>query len=201
MNGKPDVRPSGWYALFALPFALAGITIFIYALIYGISHVTDSLVQVVVPGESQLEFKQANLYDVFLERQSVVKGKVYSTDSSVNGLQCNLVPASGVEKIEMRPARMATTYDVGGRSGRSIFEFRVPRDGAYNFACGYSEMARGPEVVLAIGSGVGEGIMHAISISIAGLFGGMVLAAGVMVCVFVLRARSRKVRTIAPSPL
>lgn len=201
MNGKPDVRPSGWYALLALPFALAGITIFIYALIHGVSHVTDSLVQVVVPGESQLELKQANSYDVFLERQSVVNGKVYSTDGSVNGLQCNLVPVSGVEKIEMRPARMSTTYDVGGRSGRSIFQFRVLRDGAYTFACGYGETARGPEVVLAIGSGVGEGIMRTISISIVALFGGMVLAAGVVVCVFVLRARSRKMRTIAPSPL
>ena len=192
MKEKPAARPSAWYCFLAIPFFVAGISVFLYGLIHGISHVTDSLTQVVVPGESQLDLKQENLYTVFLERQSVMKGKICSTNESVSGLECNLVAVSGVQKIEMRPARISTTYDVGGRSGHSLFEFRVPKDGAYDFACGYRRASTGPEVVVAVGPGVGEAIMHTIFISLVGMFGGIATAGGVVLLVFLLRLRSKK---------
>jgi hypothetical protein len=191
VNEKPAALPSAWYCLLAIPFFIGGISIFIYALIHGISHVTDSLVQVVVPGESPLELKQTKSYVVFLERQSVVNGKIYSTEESVNGLECNLVPVAGVQKIEMRPARVSTSYDVGGRSGRSIFEFHVPEDGTYKFACGYNRAQGGPEVVLAVGSGVGERLARTVIISLAGMFGGIASSVAVIIIVFILRARSK----------
>ncbi|HYL62938.1 MAG TPA: hypothetical protein VE077_09985 [Candidatus Methylomirabilis sp.] len=201
MNGEPDVRPSGWYMLLALPMLLCGISIFLYALIHGVAHATDSLRQVVVPGECQIPLQQAKSYTVFIERQSAVHGKIYSTEGSVNGLECNLVPVGGIQKIEMRPSRMSTTYDVGGRSGRSLFEFRVPEDGTYSFACGYSYVTHGPEVVLAVGSGVGEGIMRAISLGLGGMFGGIASAGVVIVVVFALRQRSRKRFSAMSSPM
>jgi hypothetical protein len=184
--------------LLAIPFFLAGLSIFLYSLLHGIYHLTDSLTQVVVPGESRLEFQQAKSYTVFLERQSVINGKVHSTDDSVNGLECNLVPVGGVQKIEMRQSRMATTYDVGGRSGRSILEFRVPVDGTYTFACGYANVAHGPEVVVAVGAGVEGGITHMVLVSLAGMFGGFAMAGLVIVIVFVLRERSRKQGRFSP---
>jgi hypothetical protein len=192
MKERPAIRPSGWYGLLAVPFLLGGISIFIYGLVYGISHVTDSLTQVAVPGESRLELKRGQSYTVFLERQSVVNGKIYSTTDSVSRLECNLVTVSGVQKIEMRPATMSTNYDVGGRSGHSMFEFRVPNDGVYDFACGYRGVSAGPEVVVAVGSGVGEAIMRTISVSLAGMFGGVAIAGGIVLAVFLLRVRSKK---------
>jgi hypothetical protein len=201
MNEKPRVHPSAWYYALAAPFLIAGLAIFVYALLHTLLHIGDSLTQVVVPGEAKLDLKHANLYTVFIERESVVNGKIYVTTDSLNGLECNLVPPSGVEKIPMRSPHMTTTYNIGQRSGRSLFEFRVPEDGSYSFACGYSGTERGgQEAVLAVGAGVGEGIFRSVLICLGGLFGGFATAGAVIATVFILRERSKK-RLASPSPL
>src|SRR5215472_2730104 len=192
MNGSRNAGPSPWFYALGGVCVAAGVAIFLYALLHGIFHVTDSLTQVVVPGEAQLNLKRDLDYTVFVERESVVNGKIYATDDSLIGLECNAALVSGVQKISMRPARGSLTYNVGGRSGRSVFEFRVPEDGAYDFACGYSGMARGPQVVVAVGSGVGEAIMKTILQSLGGMFGGFGLGGAIFFAVFILRARAKK---------
>jgi hypothetical protein len=192
MSGTSPVRPSPWYYLLAAPCFLIGAGLFLYSLLHGIQHATDSLTQVVVPGEAELSLRHGRAYTVFLEERSVVNGKIYSTDEPVNGLQCNVKPLHGEEEIPIHRPSMSTTYDVGGRSGRSVLEFRVPEDGTYKFACAYAEGASGPETVLAVGSGVGGRIFGTVFGSLAAMFGGIGSAGIVILLVFLLRERSKK---------
>ena len=199
MNETAPVRPTWWLYVLGVGLMTIGGGIFIYTLWHGISHVTDSLVQVVVPGESELSLKLGKSYTVFLESQSVVNGKIYSTTDAVNGLECKVNAVSNAEAIPVGRSAMSTTYDVGGRSGRSVLEFRVPQDGSYRFACGYGDAGSGPEAVLAVGSGVGERIMRTVLTSLLAMFGGF--GSGLIVCLvtFVLQQRSKN-RPITPNP-
>jgi hypothetical protein len=130
MNDAPPVRPTPWLYALAAILRAGGAGYFGYALWQGISHVSDGLVQVVVPGEAELRLRRDRLYTVFLELQSVVNGKIYSADA-VNGLECKVKLIADEAAIPMRRTLTSTSYELSGRSGRSVLEFRIPADGSY----------------------------------------------------------------------
>ncbi len=141
MNPSLPIRPSLWYCLLSVPFFLVGTGVFLYALITGLTGLTDSLTQVVVPGEAELALQSGRTYTVFLEQESVVDGEIYSTTEPVAGLGCRLTSIPGGGELGVRRAGANTTYSVGGRSGKSVLEFSVPADGAYGFSCDYGGRA------------------------------------------------------------
>jgi hypothetical protein len=192
MNSATSVHPSPWYYLLAVPFFVVGAGFFVYTLLHGFLHLTDSLTQVVVPGEAELTLKQGQPYTIFFEQQSVVNGKIYSTNESLKGLQCKVTALSNEQDMPIGRPSISTTYYLGGRSGRSILGFHVPADGQYKFACGYSEHAHGPEAVLAVGAGVGEKIFSMVVRSLAAIFGGVGSAVMVFLIVLALRERAKK---------
>jgi hypothetical protein len=99
-----------------------GVGLFGYALWRGLSHVTDGLVQVVVPGDAELSLKHEQLYTVFLESQSVVNGKIYSTNGSVNGLECRVKSAASACSYGNTGYGPETVVAVGsGVTGRIIW--------------------------------------------------------------------------------
>jgi hypothetical protein len=186
------IRPSWWFYILAIVLFLGGISYFVYELWHGLSHITDSLVQVVVPGGAQLPLKHGVDYTVFLETESVVNGKVYSANGAVDGLSCELKFALQEAAIPLRRPNASTTYTVGGRSGRSVLEFRVPRDGSYNFACGYGIEAKGPVTVVAVGTGVDTGIWRTVVSSLLAIFGGVGSGFIVWLVTFVLRVKAKE---------
>jgi hypothetical protein len=192
MNETASIRPSKAYYWLAAPFLVLGVGLFVYLLFHELSHLTDSLTQVVVPGSADLKLSKGPIYTVFLEEKSVVDGKIYATRESVNGLTCNIKSQANGNTIGLRRPGMSTTYTVGGRSGRSVLEFSVPEDGEYHFACSYKEGSQGPEAVLAVGSGVGEKIVKTVLSSLAAIFGGGGIAGCIVVVVTILRVRTRK---------
>jgi hypothetical protein len=167
---------------------------FVYALFHGITHATDSLTQIVVPGSAELTLRQGQLYTVFLEDQATVNGKIYSTTQSISGLTCRV---SSVEKgtpLAIKKSSANVSYTVGSRSGHSVLEFPVQEAGRYLFSCDYGEKSQGPETVVAVGTGVGEAIVRTVLGSLAAMFGGGGL--GVIVIVFVLIKREREKKRI-----
>jgi hypothetical protein len=82
MSETMPIRPSAWYYLLAVPFLLMGMSFFFYTLLHDILHITDSLTQVVVPGEANLTLKHGVAYTVFYEQQSVVNGVIYSANET-----------------------------------------------------------------------------------------------------------------------
>jgi hypothetical protein len=89
MTQPPAKFPYWWYAGPAL-LAIASGALFIFFLFDGLSHTTDNLVQVVVPGSSDLFLQKRGDYTVFLEEQSSAGGKIYSTTQPITGLSCKL---------------------------------------------------------------------------------------------------------------
>jgi hypothetical protein len=185
------IRPSLWQCLWGVPFFLIGVGFFAFALFHGLGHMTDSLTQVVVPGNAELNL-QPGRYTVFLEEQSTVNGKIYSTTQSVEGLECRVTSIQGGAAITLEKPGGDTTYTVGGRSGHSVLTFPIQHAGRYTFACDYGENAKGPEVVVAVGSGVGEAIFGTVIEGLGSFFGGIAAGAVVVLIVVLRRAQSQR---------
>jgi hypothetical protein len=161
--------------------------------VYEIFHITDRLVQVVVPGSKDLKFDRPGANTVFLEEESTVNGKIYSTSSSaVSGLKCDVHAQDGSE-INIRRPGGSTTYEVSGRRGRSVLEFYVPKAGTYHFQCAYEEGKSGPEAVIAVGSGVTTAILVSLAAVFIGFGVGTVLGAVTFVIIYKRQRRSRVV--------
>jgi hypothetical protein len=199
MTPTPQIRPSLWYCLLGVPFLLAGGGVFLYSLVHGILHLTDSLTQVVVPGKAELKLKCGETYTVFLERHSVVGGKIYSTTEPVAGLECRVRSLATGDAVRIAQPSGSTSYDVGGRSGRSVLEFAIQEDGRYEFACGYEGGSPGPAAVMAVGPGVGKGIFRTVAGSLVAAFAGGGLFLVVLLVVLFLRHRDgNRVRQLGP---
>lgn len=192
MTDARMVRPSWWYSLIGLALAVAGASLSGYFLWQGLIHVTDGLSQVVVPGEKNLALMPHQRYTIFLERTSIVDGRVYSTTESVAGLTCSVESQASGNKISIRSPAMDTTYSVGGRDGKSVLEFDTLEEGVYRLACDYRVGTQGPQVVLAVGSGVGERILSTVTKSIIPFFGGGISGAAVLAAIGILRQRSKR---------
>lgn len=193
MSDSAAIRPSWWYASIGVALMLSGCGLFVYFLVNGIFHLTDSLTQVVVPGQTELTLTQPATYTIFLEEQSVVGGRIFSTSQSVNGLKCavSLLRASA-QQIPVRRTASSITYNVNGRSGKSVLEFQTKESGNYQFACDYSGESKGPEVVLAVGSGVGERIGGTVLRSLAAMFGGGASGGTVILVLYLMREKAKK---------
>ena len=192
VDNSMRVRPSLWQCLWAVPFFLIGVGFFVYTLFHGLKHVTDSLTQVVVPGRQELSLKSVDTYTVFLEEQSVVNGRIYSEAQSIEGLMCRVNSARSGASIKVGEPSTNTSYELSGRSGHSVLEFRVPEDGTYLFACDYGAASKGPDVVVAVGSGVGSAISHMIVGSFAAFFGSCAASTIVVLAVLLMRQRNKK---------
>lgn len=192
MNDDRIVRPSLWYCALGAAVILAGVGLFVHSLLHGIFHITDGLTQIVVPGEKDLTLMQKLSYTIFLETESVVDGRIYSTKESLSGLTCVVTSQTSGNKIDMRHPAVNATYSVNGREGRSVLEFATQEAGVYHIACDYQEGSQGPQAVLAVGSDVGERITLTILKSLLSMFGGCLLGGGIIATVFVLRERAKK---------
>jgi len=202
VNQTTKVRPSLWHCLWGVPFLLAGVGFTAYTLIHGIRHLTNSLVQVVVPGEAELNLKRGLTYTVFLEEQSVVNGKVYSTTESIRGLACRVSSIPRGNAVRLKRPGANTTYTVGARSGRSVLEFSIGEDGNYKFACDYGENSHGPEAVVAVGSGIGEGISRLVAECLGAMFAGHGVFLIVLLVVVIKHDHERKrIRQLGQVPI
>ena len=165
------------------------------------STLTDSLTQVVVPGQAQLSLNAPRTYTIFLEEQSVVDGRIYSTTESVDGLKCTVTSQSENQQIPMRRPGMSITYNAHGRSGRSVLAFPVKVAGQYTLFCNYPQDTRGPQTVVAVGTGVGEKLTQTVLWSLVSMFGGMGSGAFVIALVIMKRRAAEKKLVTSPSPL
>ena len=158
--------------LIALLFFLAGMGGMGFILFRGISSLDTGLVQIVVPGEKQLTLEPGD-YTIFHERQSVVDGRVYSSQS-LGGLQLVVTSAKG-EDVALKPVTITGQYTFGGRSGVSVFDFTVANGGDYTVAGRYPGSS-GPDTVVAVGKGFFGGLLGMIFGGLASAFGGAGIA-------------------------
>jgi hypothetical protein len=73
----------------------------------------------------------------------------------------------------------------------------VKQAGKYEFACGYDGASKGPEVVVAVGSGVGGAITRTVLGGLSIFFGGA--GAGVVVILLIVFRRERAKKRVRES--
>jgi hypothetical protein len=187
MNSN-NVQPGIWYYGLAVLIILIGFAAFAGSIYDGISNAQSGLLQMLVPGESDLFLSEPGEYTIFYENNSYFGGKFYSTDEPISGLEVHVREKATGQYLATYPAKSDFTYNLGGRSGRSIMAFEIEHAGNYLVNASYSEK-NGPQAVLAIGKGMVESLLSSILISLAALFGSIAIAA---VITFVTYSRRKK---------
>jgi hypothetical protein len=191
---ETSAKPSIGGYIVAAAFLVAGGCGFITSLWNGLHHLTDDLVQVVVPGSTDIRLVRPGRYTVYHESQSVFGGKIYSTTESVAGLTCKLHAKDSGELVPLFSPGMSTTYKIGGRSGRSVLAFTIAHPGEYSFSCDYGEGQTGPETVLAIGDKVQVRVLRTIGYSFVSLFVGLII--GLALFIWTYRQRLKFERAL-----
>ena len=188
MNNSINVQPGIWYYGMAVLVIVLGFAAFAGSIYSGITDAESGLLQIAAPGGADLFLREPGEYIIFYENNSYMNGTLYSTSEQISGLKILVKEkATGID-LATYPAKSSFTYSLGSRSGRSIMAFTTPRAGIYQVNASYSERA-GPRIVLAIGKGIVEGVFSSIMISLAALFGSIVIAA---VITFVTYRRRKK---------
>ena len=191
VNGQ-EIGPSRLYYGLAAVIFVGGWVMFGLFLFRNLSSLPDKLQQVVVPGKTDITLATPGSYTLFHEYRSVVGSRVYSTSRDVSGLQCRLVSkATGVE-VRLSRSIASETYNLGGRSGVSMLDFRIDQPGVYEFWAGYEGTGEGPQTVLSIGQGFGMGIIVTVFGSLAIVFGCIGLSVAIAVYTAVKRQKAYK---------
>ncbi|HUM80672.1 MAG TPA: hypothetical protein PLQ38_02750 [Methanothrix sp.] len=184
-----DVSPSLWYYALAVLIVISGFAAFAGLLYSGISGSVEGLIQIKAPGNAELNLSGSGEWTVFYENNSYFDGKIYSTGEEISGLEIQVrEKATGLD-LAVYPAKVSHSYSLGSRSGRSILAFQAERAGLYQINSSYSARI-GPEIILSVGKGMAEGLISSIAISMALLFGSIVLASIVAYYTFSRRKRA-----------
>jgi len=191
MDGESLGPSRGYYGLAAAVF-VAGWLFFGIFLWKNLSGIADQFQQVVVPGKARLDLASPGNYTIYHEYESVVGSKIYSSGQTLSGLDVTLSSAATGDQVALSRANVDSTYSLGGRSGKAVFDFTIDRPGAYELAAHYPEGEEGPEVVLAVGQGFTGRILVTVFGALGIVFGSMALAVAIAVITVVKRHNAAK---------
>ena len=163
------MRSPLWFVVAGL-IAIAGFVAAGFYLLPRLGSVDSAMIRVVVPGNATLDLDKAGTYTIFHEKQSVVDGRFYASDS-VSGLRVDVIAEATGTPIRLEPAT-STSYSMGSRQGVSIFAFTIDRPGRYRLTTSLA----GGQAVLAIGQGTFGAIFALVGGTIAIAFAGLALA-------------------------
>jgi len=192
------IKPSRWYYGLAVLVLCAGVGIFVFLLIKGLSEITDKLTQMEAPGTAEMTFSEAGKYTIFYERRSVINGKVYDTGDKLSGLWCTVVSKETGEPVQLTQSSVNTRYTFGDRSGVSVLDFNIEKPGVYEVSAKYPDNPNGQKVALAVGTGVTGKIVGTALGGVAVMLGSFALAILIGVLTFVKRRRAKKALTTWP---
>lgn len=176
---RNDVSPAAWYYGLAVLIIVIGFAAFAGFMYQGISNMQNDLLQMKAPGAAELNLSEAGEYTIFYENKSYLDGTVYNTEEEMPNLHVSLKEMATGNDLALHASNESLTYNIGDRSGRSIMAFEVARPGIYQLDASYSG-GEGPQVVLAIGKGMAEGMLSSIIFSIAALISSIAIAAAIV---------------------
>jgi hypothetical protein len=164
-----------------------------------LSGLAQHVPQIVVPGEADLTLSRAGTYTIYLEREAVVNGRLYSTTDAIEGLSVRISSAAGAP-IELSRPSVNSNYAISGRSGNAVLAFTIAEPGQYHLSAGYRDGSTEPQGVLAVGFGVPERILltilQAMGIGAIGFVLGVIVAA----VTFIKRRRAIRRQPVVGSP-
>jgi hypothetical protein len=192
-GGRPSVRPGRWaYGVAVLVFVASLIITGLLAA-DAAARLDEGLHQAVVPGQAQLHLEAAGSYTIFYEYRSMVDGRLYATDGAdVSELRVALESRATGDEVALAPPAANVEYTFGERTGTSVLAFSIDEPGAYVLSGWYPPGVDGPEVVLAIGQGVGLQFIGALLAALGILMLGSILALVIALLAWRMRRRSNR---------
>lgn len=175
-----------WYLLAVLIF-LAGMGAMALFLNARLTALGNQLIQIVVPGATDLRLAAPGTYTIFVEQNSVVDGRLY-VGGNVSDLRITV--RAGDAAIPLTRVTGSSRYSFGGRSGLAVLEFAVAEPGIYRLSARYADDRTEPQVVLAIGRGFTGWLFTTIFAALAISFGGAAIALAIAIPVFLKRRRA-----------
>lgn len=191
---RPYVPGRIWYFIASL-FVIAGLAAMAVLLFAELNGISARLTQVVVPGQAELNLNQPGSYTIFHEYQSSVDGHVYAINS-VSGLVVTVTSKATGQAIPVVPATANSTYEFGGRSGRSILSFQIAAPGAYQLVAAYSDGRTEPQTVLAVGHGFLGSLVFTVLAGLGVMFAGALCTAGIVIFVAIKRHKAKRLGLI-----
>lgn len=184
-----NVQPSMWHYGLAVLIIFLGFILFAWSLFSSFSQMDSDLVRFVAPGSADLDLQEAGEYTIFYENQSYLNGRLYSTAEQIPGLQIMVTEKTTGRSPAINPSLSGSSYSMGSRSGRSIMAFDVEQPGIYQINASYSK-GTGPDVVLAVGHEFAERLFSRVLMSMAVLFGSILLGGAVAVLTYTRRKKA-----------
>jgi len=189
-----SVKPGKVLYILSVFVFLCGMALFIYILMTGISSTVSKInIRVIMPGTETIELTEPGKYTIYFEQRSDMDGKIYET-KNINGLLLSLRNIETGEPIELNSTAFESSYNVGRRKGKSVFNFEVEKAGIYEIK-GWYETGKGEEAVLAIGKGFAASLVRTILLSIVTFFVFVGVSAIIFIYVFNKRKRNRILNT------
>jgi hypothetical protein len=198
-QGTERIRPNIWYAAIAVPFLLAGVLWSGFLFYRGIVGIADSMVRSPIPNPLQLVLHKNLKYTIFLELVS--DSANHPSPQSEASVDCEVSSLPSGTPVPTGQPTMHFTYSLPSLSGRSIYEFVPPNDGAYLVGCsnlrGWKGVARA-----AVGTGAPEAFSRLVlKCLLTGGFG-VVIALLIFIRVIMLRDQSRReIRSLGLKPV
>lgn len=190
-SARNDPPSRLWYALAALT-VLAGFAGMAAFMVPKLSAMGDDLIQIVVPGQADLSLEKPGSYTVFHEKQSVVDGTVYASNT-ISGLKVTVSNAETGTDVPLTASSANMSYSFASRSGTSVFEFEIATPGRYRLTAAYEGGRAEPKLVLAVGQGFVGGLLKTIFTAIGIAFTGVIAAAITVIVVW--RKRKKVAQT------
>ena len=197
MDANP-IKPAWWWYVVAALVGVGGVAAVVVFLVSNLLHLDEGFTRMPVPGQQEVELREAGSYTVFHEYQSILNNRQYSNQQQLPGLQLRVSSGQTNAEIPVVVASVNSNYSLGSRAGVSLFEFNVNAPGRYLISAQYTGDATGPEAVLAIGKGFAGRILKTVFGGLAILGGSLV--ASVAIAVFTFLKRRKAVRQSSTVP-
>lgn len=140
-------------------------------------------------GEVELDLDEPGEYIIFYENESYFDGRFYRTAEQIPGLEIAVVEKASGRRLRTYPPAGSLAYSLGGRSGRAIMAFKADEAGIYAINASYPS-GHGPQVILAAGKEIIEGMLWMIMISLSIVLGSLLIAAAITYKTYTERKRA-----------
>lgn len=146
---------------------------------FGLIGIGDNLQRVVGPGSEEVELDETGTYTVFYEYQSQIDGVDFNAGQEIPHVDIEVERVSDGTQIDVSRTRGETSYNLRNHAGESIRQFSIDEPGMYRISVSYADGSEEPEIVLALGEGIGRGILTSI---------GAFLGGGLLFCLLTVSA-------------
>jgi hypothetical protein len=128
----------------------AGVALFVINIFNLVTSIDSQSTRFAVPGRCEARLEKDAKYVIYYEDQTTFDGKMYSTSNAdVSGLRITVMNEDTSQPIDIHSPVISSTYDINGRSGRSIFELKADKQMNMIIEAEYTQN-EGPEVILNI---------------------------------------------------